>query len=42
MYLDRTVLIRSRGGGGGLLHAWDVVTKFYEMKVELSKHESHQ
>jgi len=23
---------RSRGGGGGLLHAWDVVTKFYEMK----------
>ena len=21
------------GGGGGLLHAWDVITKFYEMKV---------
>jgi len=23
---------RSRGGGPGLLHAWDVVTKFYDMK----------
>ena len=37
LYLDTTVLIRSRGGGGGLLHAWDVVTKFYEMKVSPSK-----
>ena len=30
-----TLILRSRGGGGGLLHAWDVVTKFYEMKVVL-------
>ena len=42
MYPQATSLFRSRGGGGGLLHAWDVVTKFYEMKVEPLKHEFHQ
>ena len=31
--------LRSKGGGGGLLHAWDVVTKFYEMKVTQKSHQ---
>ena len=35
VHVHATLIFRSRGGGGGLLHAWDVVTKFYEMKVVL-------